>query len=282
MAREARKHVTVILTGDGGDEVFGGYERYSRLSSLNQWKWAAKALKHFSFALNSFGDKERARELLENAGDKAKLLVSYASALSDKEKSAFCSDALKQKNETLSKTRPFFGEGIFLKQMMDFDLQTLLPDDYLMKVNKTSMAHALEPRVPFLDQDFISFTQTIPPSLKVNGGKTKVLLRKAVASVGLPKTLALRSKQGFNVPTRKWLEGELGEIAEQFLSGDQVKKRGWLDARFSAKVLENSKKTEVLWGKRFWTLFALEVWARIFIDPEKAVKPVSFDSISSA
>ncbi len=282
MAKEARKHVTVILTGDGGDEVFGGYERYSRLSELHKWKWAAKTLKHFSFALSSFGDPERVKELLGNAGDKAKLLLSYTSAVSETEKKFFCSKSLMAKNQTLGKTRPFFGEGVFLKQLMDFDLLTLLPDDYLMKVNKSAMAHALEPRVPFLDQDFISFTQTIPPSLKVDGSSKKILLRKAVASAGLPKDLALRNKQGFNVPTKKWLAGELGEIAGQMLSDKSVEKRGWFDKNFVKKVLDNSKKEETLWGKRFWSLFALEVWARIFIDPEKAVKPVSFGSISGA
>ncbi len=278
MAQKAKKHVTVILTGDGGDEVFGGYERYARLALLNKWNWAAKQLKHFSFTLDSFGDKQRAKEILENSGDRVGLLLSYSSALSEKEKKEFSSVYLQARNKTVSKANRFFEKGNFLSEMMGFDLQTLLPDDYLMKVNKTSMAFGLEPRVPFLDQDLVSFTQTIPTNLKVDGLKTKVIMRKLLSSV-LPEQVVKRKKQGFNVPTKKWLAGGLGEIAGQILSDSQTRKRGLFDGKFVERVLENSKKTETLWGKRFWTLFSLECWFRIFIDPANPVKPRSFSNL---
>ncbi|MFH1056569.1 MAG: asparagine synthase (glutamine-hydrolyzing) [Candidatus Micrarchaeota archaeon] len=278
MAKEAKKHVTVILTGDGGDEVFGGYERYSRLALLNKWSKAAGLARFFPPALGYFGDAERAGEILENSGNGQKLLVSYSAALSENEKKQFSSVLLQGKNHTLEKTRAFFGRQSFLKQMMDFDLQTLLPDDYLMKVNKASMAHALEPRVPFLDSDFIAFTQSIPPELKVSGLKTKVLLRRTIARM-LPKEISSRGKQGFNVPTRAWLAGGLGEIAEQMLSDKQTRKRGLVEPEFVKKVLQKARAREVLWGKRFWTLFALEAWQRIFIDSDEAAKPSGFSSL---
>ncbi|MEM4255182.1 MAG: asparagine synthase (glutamine-hydrolyzing) [Candidatus Norongarragalinales archaeon] len=280
MAQKAKKHVTVILTGDGGDEVFGGYERYARLNLLHNWNLVARRLKHFAFAMGSFGDSERVKEMLEHSGDKARLALSYSSALSESEKKLFSSQILHSKNKTLSKTQGFFGKGDFLAQLMDFDLQTLLPDDYLMKVNKTSMAFGLEPRVPFLDRDFVSLTQTLPAGLKVDGFKTKVIMRKLISSV-LPEEVVKRKKQGFNVPTRKWLASGLGEIAGQMLDDASVEKRGLLEKSFVKKVLENSKKTETLWGKRFWTLFSLECWHRIFIDPAEAAKPASFAQLGA-
>ena len=275
MAQKAKKHVTVVLTGDGGDEVFGGYERYARLSLLNKWNWAAKHLKHVPFTLGSFGDVDRAKEILENSGDKPRLLLSYSAALSEKEKKQFASPTLSESNKTLSKTAPFFGRGDFRSQMMDFDLRTLLPDDYLMKVNKASMAFGLEPRVPFLDRDFLLLTQTLPSRLKVDGLKTKVLMRKLVSSA-LPPAVVKRRKQGFNTPTLKWLAAGLGEIAEQMLESPQAQKRGLFEKGFVRKVLENAEKKETLWGKRFWTLFSLECWHRIFIDADKPAKPSSF------
>ena len=164
--------------------------------------------------------------------------------------------------------------------MAGFDLRTLLPDDYLMKVNKASMAFGLEPRVPFLDQDFVSLAQALPQRLKVDGFKTKVLMRKMVSGV-LPPSVAKRKKQGFNVPTRAWLAGGLGEIAGQMLDSRQAQKRGLLDQGFVKKVLENSKRKETLWSKRFWTLFSLECWHRIFIDAETPKKPSGFRDLGA-
>ncbi|HIH20704.1 TPA: asparagine synthase (glutamine-hydrolyzing) [Candidatus Micrarchaeota archaeon] len=284
MAREAKKHVSVILTGDGGDEVFGGYGRYSRLGSISKWSWAARHLKHLPLGLNSFGDAARAKELLAESHDRAKLMLSYSSALSEGEKKSYSKKTLKDSNRTLEKMRLFFppvsrDRRDFARQMMDFDLLTLLPDDYLMKVNKASLAWALEPRVPFLDRDFIAFTQSIPSSLKVRGRHTKILLRKVVASTRLPKALVKRRKQGFNVPTREWLRGELKDIAAQMLSDSQVEKRGLVDKKFARMVLENAPRTETLWGKRFWTLFSLEAWHRIFIDPQRVSKPRGFKDL---
>lgn len=282
MAKQAKKHVTVILTGDGGDEVFGGYARYARLAFGNKFGWALKPFKHISHRLMRMNDKARAREIIENSSDRAKVLLSYASALSEREKEEFGLPSLKSSDKTLKKMSVFFGRGrSFAKELMDFDLQTLLPDDYLMKVNKASMACGLEPRVPFLDRDFISFTQTIPPELKVRavGFKTKVLMRKVVASTKLPKGLASRSKQGFNVPTRAWLAGELGEVAEQMLSS-HARVNSFVKRDFTSSVLSNARTDERLWGKRFWTLFSLECWHRLFIDPDGVpVKPKSFKSL---
>lgn len=282
MAKQAKKYVTVILTGDGGDEVFGGYERYSRLSLLHDWSWAAKRLKLFSSLVNTFSDSPRARELLENSSDGARLLLAYSSALSEREKRVFSTSKLGSRNKTLEKISVFFGMpgSGFLKELMDFDLQTLLPDDYLMKVNKMSMANALEPRVPFLDVDFIAFTQSIPQELKVARLKTKVLFRKVIANSALPKGLSTRRKQGFNVPTREWLSGELGEIAGQMLSDASVRKRGFFSPDFPKRVLENARARESLWGKRFWALFSLEAWQRIYIDPSGIPeKPSSFKDL---
>ena len=225
------------------------------------------------------------KEIAESAGDHGRSVVAYTSAISEREKKLFTSKSLQKSNKTLEKMRLFFPHGRedkrdFVKQMMDFDLLTLLPDDYLMKVNKASLAHGLEPRVPFLDGDFIEFAQSIPSHLKVNGSRSKILLRKVVASVGsLPSGLVRRKKQGFNVPTREWLRSELKEIAAQMLSDGQVQKRGLVDKHFARKVLENAPRTEALWGKRFWTLFSLEAWHRIFIDPQNVSKPKGFNDL---
>ncbi|NYZ77853.1 asparagine synthase (glutamine-hydrolyzing) [Candidatus Micrarchaeota archaeon] len=289
MARAVKPNATVVLTGDGGDEVFGGYARYHRLPRLHKRAWIARKARHFAFLARLLTTREaskRLRETLANARDRVELFLAYASAFSEDEKKEFLKqnvwEELKEFPSVVDEIKPFFeGKANYADELFNFDLKTLLPDDYLMKVNKMSMAHSVESRVPYLDSEFISFAATIPHDLKIEGSRTKKIMRKAMNGF-VPREVIERGKWGFNVPTRAWLGGELGEIAAQLLSDEAVRKRGLFENRLVQSVLRNYSKNEAYYSRQFWSLFALELWHRVFIDPpeETALRaPKSFNEL---
>ena len=278
MAKETKKHVTVVLTGDGGDEVFGGYPRYVWLPKLFKTPGAKLLSKAARLASLLKGKEycERLKQALEASGEKnpAKVFLAYASAFSEKEKKSLYSPWLKSKTNASSVEKTVSGflekEKNFLDSMLYFDLKTLLPDDYLMKVDKTTMSFGVESRVPYLDEGVLDLASRIPAGIKV-GFKTKGFMRKVVRDL-LPKEIVERKKQGFNVPTSKWLKGELGEVAEQFLSAESIQKRGLFDAYPARKVLENYRMSPGIYGRQFWALFALELWCRMYLDNNALTK----------
>jgi asparagine synthase (glutamine-hydrolysing) len=294
MARAVKPHASVVLTGDGGDETFGGYARYSLLPRINRLAPRARAASHLAFLYRAVAPREvaaRLRETLACAGDRGQLFVAYAAAFSEREKEGLCSERLAREMReaetpsVVDEVKPFFGgksnADAYANELFYFDLKALLPDDYLMKVNKMSMAHSVESRVPYLDAEFVAFAATIPSELKVSGGHTKKIMRKAMQGF-VPKEVIARGKWGFNVPTRAWLEGELGEIAAQMLGDEAVRERGWFENRFVQSVLRDYSRNERYYSRQFWALFALELWQRLFVDAplEKIARPPkSFDEV---
>ncbi len=246
-------------------------------------------MRYFAFVTRLLQTREaskRLKELLASSRDRAELFLAYASAFSEEEKKEFLKPEVLKEFKAfppiIDEIKPFFEKNTsYANELFYFDLKTLLPDDYLMKVNKTSMAHSVESRVPYLDNEFVAFAATIPHDLKIEGSRTKKIMRKAMQGL-VPDEVVKRGKWGFNVPTRAWLGGELGEIAVQLLSSDAVRKRGYFENRLVQSILRNYSKNESYYSRQFWALLALELWHRIFIDPpeETALRaPKSFNEL---
>ena len=184
VSKLARKYVTVVLTGEGADEVFAGYNRYKPFSPSFFFvpKWIS--VPAFERIVRVFGESEVDSLLGKPAGNQSKHLLKY-----------------------------FRIKGNSLNQALLWGMEEVLPNQLLMKVDKTSMANSLEARVPFLDYRMVEYGNSLVPPLKMHHLTGKYILRKAVEEI-VPKTIVKRKKHGFSVPMARWMRGELGEFAD--------------------------------------------------------------------
>jgi asparagine synthase (glutamine-hydrolysing) len=276
VASLARQHVTVSLSGDGGDELFGGYNRYLLTSQL----WgkiavlpkplraaAASAMTAVSpSAWTRFG--EAAGGILprlaqvQRLGDKvhkgAALLGSesvtdlYAGMISQwRDPSAVVIGATEPPSQATGATPPLKGLGP-IERMMALDMLGYLPDDILAKVDRAAMAVSLETRVPYLDHHVVEFAWRLPIGMKIRGGQTKWLLRQLLYR-HVPKSLIERPKMGFGVPLGEWLRGPLRDWAEALLDDRRLRSEGFFRPEpirrlWQAHLRGTSDEQYRLWG----------------------------------
>ena len=263
VSKAAKRHVTVILNGDGADELFGGYRRY--VPAANGWIEAAKKLSWASRLLPRPKDKKNLYShmyrLLEMAG-KEDSLARYLSATTDifegfeEELARGESEGMREHLEHIEAT-----EFSSLSKLMLSDATCLLPSNLLVKMDIATMAHALEGRSPFLSRDFVTFAPRLPDALKIKGKTTKYLLRE-LAGRYLPEALPGQPKRGFEIPLKQWVEGDLEEMIRSYL-GSGAYSRNFINPLFLDALLEN--KAPVPAEKRarmLWALLSLEIWHR--------------------
>jgi len=267
MAQATKKHATVVLTGDGGDEVFAGYPRYQRLMLAEklrhlptQWTALTRPLLHDA-------SRRRLKEMLD-APTRAGRVIAYSAAFSEKEKTAAGLAA----GSVVRDAEPNFpARKPLLNQMLAFDQARLLPDDYLMKVNHSSMAHGVETRVPFLDTALVQYVCGLPASMKADWRTTKIIQRQIMKAQGVPDSILRRKKHGFNVPTQAWLDHGLKHVAQQCF--ETLDARKLMKPGIGQRVLDRFTQSPAYYTRQFWTLLGLEIWCRTYLDVERPVKP---------
>jgi len=281
VAKMARRHVTVALNGDAGDESFAGYERY-----VADWL-AGLYLKLPQFmreklipALLSFLPVSPYEQALPNKLRRFLDLLSspYAEryarlicAFSEEEKrSLYTPQLLAELDGADSLMRlvdlyaaadapDVVGRALFV------DMFSYLPDDLLVKIDIATMANSLEARSPFLDHKFIEFAATIPGELKLRHGQTKYILRRALRPL-LPGRILRRKKAGFSVPIAEWFRGELRNFVYDLLLDKRTLARGYFRPEALTGMLEEHTSGRRDHAFRIFTLLNLELWHRIFID----------------
>lgn len=274
VSKMAREHVTVVLTGDGGDEVFAGYERYiveaqRRVYSRIPRIFRKNVMSPVSRALprNAYG-----KNFIRNISlDDAARYVDYNSYFNEEKKRyLFSSDMLGSIGDYNSSSRIeeyFYAPAStnHLNRLMYFDSKVYLPGDVLAKVDRMSMANSLETRAPLLDHKLIEFAQRIPPSLKLKGLETKYILKKAVEGI-IPQEIIYRKKQGFDVPIKHWFNIELKDMIDDTLNDSKTRTRGIFNHKEVVEILDEHRRGRRDNARQIWELFMLELWFRRFID----------------
>ena len=273
-----RRHVTVALSGDGGDELFAGYNRYQ----LTQRFWRVlslmpRALRHGAAAALTAVSPDRWTSLLAalparvrppQAGDKVHKMAGvlrldgpdaiYRRLVSHWEPTEIMPQAREPASllddPALAKEFPDL-----VARMQFLDLVTYLPDDILTKVDRASMAVALEARVPLLDHRLVEFCWRLPRHVKVRNGTSKWLLRQVLYR-HVPPALVERPKRGFGIPLGEWLRGPLRDWAEALLDGKRLRAAGLLDAAMVRRYWQEHLDGRRNWQYLIWDVLMLEAW----------------------
>jgi len=285
----AAKHVTVTLSGDGGDELFGGYDRYvqdPRVAAID--RYAPPAIRRVAGLVSSrlpHGAKGK-RFLSHLAATERGRYVDAVGFFNADDKGGLYSDNLRARLSEVNPERRVmtifdrYATLPWASQMMRFDIETYLPEDILTKVDRTSMAHSIESRVPLLDNDVIDFALTLPAAMKIKRGRRKHVL-KDVAAQFLPAGLIDRPKQGFGVPLDVWFRGSLRELFADTLLSSRALQRGYFDPAFVRRVVHEHVSGTRDHAFRLWQLVVLERWHQQYVDPlSGSFLPLVADAVS--
>jgi asparagine synthase (glutamine-hydrolysing) len=281
VSRETRRHVTVALNGDGGDECFAGYERYAAMRLSERYRKLPGVLREgvirqaVGLLPSSEIKRGRVRSLkrfLRAASlPPVERYLRWVSVFDGEAKDDLYTEEFRRENEGRAAGRwlaPWFaranGAGVVDASLLT-DTMTYLPNDLLVKVDIASMAVSLEARSPFLDHHVIEFAASLPESLKLRGLTTKYILKKTLTKLLPPENLK-RGKMGFGVPVGHWFRGEMQQFLRENLLSERSARRGLFRPDAVRRLVELHTRGERDYTHQLWTLLMLELWFQRFID----------------
>jgi len=273
VSEEAKKKITVVLAGEGSDEIFGGYQwyRYALLGKKFSYispKIVRKFIKRLSEHVNHHKIKKILNYLSfdENLGE---YYFNTHTLLDKKARRELYSEKFYTsiENENVETVfNKFFGKNWnFMNEMLLCDIRNLLAECYLMKADKMTMAHSMEERVPFLNPEIVEFAFSLPVNLKLKHGREKYILRKSMSDI-IPKSIIKRKKRGYGTPIEYWFTTEFGDITHDRLINSETIKEFFNLKKVDriAKNCKNNRKytrnTAVLWN-----LLVFDIWYEIYI-----------------
>ncbi|MFL5304087.1 MAG: asparagine synthase (glutamine-hydrolyzing) [Polyangia bacterium] len=273
-----RQHVTVALSGDAGDETFGGYRRYNWAHVADLIARLPAIPRVLVTALMARAPGGTARWLREYAATvpagEAVRYLRFVCHFSHAEKSALYTPALRERFAT-DATAARFAERLAasaatdtVTRLTELDVDTYLPDDILTKVDTASMTWSLEARAPFCDHHVVELGAALPGRWKLRRNKGKRILKEAFADL-VPEPILNRTKRGFALPTRRWLAGRLHGFARELLLSPAAAERGLFDRAAVEGLLDRHRGGEDH-GERLWNLMVLETWFREMVDGRAA------------
>lgn len=284
VSKLARQNVTVALSGEGSDEVFGGYPWYMRNSIFTALRNNLVLRKTLSIS------KKIVCAIPAHLRENSRLLTRFMRKMETAYRHAclpefisydaimrFFPDALKTKiiSESARGTQDFFFVGNAYKECagrthfdkaLFADINTYLPGDLLTKVDRMSMANSLEVRAPFLDYRVIELGAAIPHNLKFKNGFTKYILRKAVSGCVPEAILRRKDKRGFNVPIGRWFRNDLRDFVKEILLDSKTIRRGIFLKKGAEDLLNDHYTGKCDYGHQIWTLLVFELWAREYME----------------
>jgi asparagine synthase (glutamine-hydrolysing) len=274
ISRLARQYVTVALAGDGGDELFAGYDTYKAFK-VARWYRKVPGLIRRGIVANAVRLLPASKKRL-SFEFKAKKFISgveyppeiantiWWGAYSPMEKERLFSPKLRAAlDEDLFAPIAFHGQNCRAADALDrltyLDLKLYLQDDLLVKVDRMSMANSLEIRVPFLDYTFVEYAATIPSAMKLRGFRSKYILKKAMAG-RLPQDILTKKKIGFDIPLGVWIKQELGDFVRETLSPASLKKHGFFNEAHIQKILDEHFAGSHNHRQLLWPLIIFQYW----------------------
>lgn len=269
LSKNVKKHNSVVLSGDGADELFCGYDRYKLLlyGKNKILKIFLKIINKYKILSSDIVDKIL---LLENK-DEYEAFLSIIQLFDDKELKI-----LGIKKYNASKYWPNENLDLLTKAMY-FDIQTLLPNDFFMKADKMSSAFGLEQRIPFMDHNIVEFAFTIPINRKLKLWNEKIILKKTFKK-HLPKKIIKRRKHGFNVPVDYWFKNELNDILKNLIENSKhnlYNKEYVFHMLNLIKKQKDNYKINFILAQKLWSLLVFELWYKYYIDNNHCIEKYS-------
>lgn len=283
----ARRHVTVALNGDAGDENFAGYGRYVAAPIERRFDRLPASLRRGVRALaDALPDGDGGQSLLARASGRARRVAASPAVRYSRRmmvfgpalKSALLAGALRHADragaidDLLVDAYRRSDARDPVDARLDVDVRHYLPDCLLVKVDIATMAHALEGRSPMLDHEFMEFAASLPASLKLRGGTTKYVLKEAARRL-LPAEIIDRPKKGFGVPLESWFRHDLKELTSDLLLDGRLAQRGYFQRGEVERLVREHQAGTARWHNELWTLVMLEAWHRMFIDARPTAPP---------
>ena len=268
----ARRHVTVALGGDGGDEVFAGYETYTAYKIASLYRGLSPSLTamipplvaRLPVSHRKISFDYKAKRFIQGALlPPERAHYAWKEVFSDEMKHhLYAADANGHLADPFGTFERQFADctaSAMLSRLQYVDLRVYLPEDILVKVDRTSMAHSLEVRVPLLDHKLVEFAATIPPELQLRGLRKKYLLKRAMAH-RLPGQILNRKKGGFNVPVPTWLRNELHDYVRDVLSEKRLREQGFFRPSYVQQMIRDHADLRADYSRNLWGLLIFALW----------------------
>lgn len=280
VSKIARKNVTVALSGDGGDELFGGYNRHVFLKMWESFDGFPYQARNFAGKLLNAGQKINLFNILEdidfinflpkNLNDKVSKISSRLVNIKDSQELIRSLSMIDNSNHPaineniISDHLEVFHDfetypGSLMEKMTYLDAMKYLPDDILVKVDRASMANSLETRAPFLDYRLVEFSFGLPENLRVRGGDSKWILKQALFKL-IPRELIERPKMGFGVPVGSWINGPLKDWANSLLTEEKLNRDGLLNTKLIRDRWLEHQRGKANWDSFLWSVLMFMLW----------------------
>jgi len=283
----ARKTVKVVLSGDGGDENFAGYDRYAGQRFAEYYgllpEWFRKTIMRKvitkipeSFEYKTFAQKAKWLNEVSmfDSGHRYAASMSFLRYTQDSKKELFTGEIYRQfrdRDSTDMVLRYFEADNAndLIDKMLYTDLMTRMPDHLLVIADRMTMAHSLEGRAPLVDHKLVEYAATLPAAYKLRGSKLKFLLKK-VAARYLPDTLIYRRKQGFGFPIAIWMRTELANLLRNLLIESRFVELGIFNGSYIEQLLDEHLSGKADHNFRLWIWLNLELWYRLYFESQSA------------
>lgn len=263
VSRQARADgLKVLLTGDGGDELFAGYERYQYDLRVSQYQMIPETIRAHvtSPILRRMGSRFAKLAEQGDAATPAQRYLNWHAIFDESAKRQLLTRPITSNLQSLISSFISRGDSPhFQDRLMLTDLKLWLAEESNMRVDKSAMLASIETRAPFLSHPVVEFASKIPLQLKLRNGSTKYLLKKTFADL-IPKEIANRPKQGFASPASKWLRGELRELVTRALSPQALNTSGYFNANYVGELLDSHLNKKEYHLNQLWSLLTFQVW----------------------